>query len=168
MFMDSGLEMSWLWGTGIAGVLVGTACGIGIGLLLRRGHRQRVAELENELARLQSDFDGYRDKVNQHFLTTSELVQKMTDSYRDVYEHLAAGSEQLCRSPVTTPSLDFTEQPVLEHPEQEPPAREGSVNESSDIEKDLVEDTDGDTFLGDAPHVPHLDPDETLTPPRSP
>ena len=168
MFMDSGLEMSGLWAIGIACVLVGTACGIGIGMLLRRGHRQRAAELESELAQLQSDFDGYRDKVNQHFLTTSELVQKMTDSYRDVYEHLATGSEQLCRSPVTTPSLDFTEQPVLEHPEQEPPAHQPEAKQFSDSETDRAEDSDDDTFLGDAPNVPRLDPDEKVTPPRSP
>lgn len=161
--MDSGLEMSWLWGIGIAGVVIGTACGIGIGLLLRSGHRQRVAELENELAQLQSDFDGYREKVNQHFLTTSELVQKMTDSYRDVYEHLATGSEQLCRSPVSTPSLDFTQQPVLEHPDQEAPAHDSGAGEPGDAETAPMEDDDSDTFLGDAPHVPRLAPDETVS-----
>jgi uncharacterized membrane-anchored protein YhcB (DUF1043 family) len=163
MFMDSGLEMSWLWGIGIAGVVIGTACGVGVGLLLRSGHRRRVVELENELAQVQSDFDGYRDKVNQHFLTTSELVQKMTDSYRDVYAHLATGSEQLCRSPVTTPSLDFTEQPVLEHPDQEPPAREPAADELRPAGTAATEDTDSDTFLGDAPNVPRLDPDESVS-----
>ena len=101
--MDSGLGMSWLWGIGLASFAAGVACGLGIGFLLR-GSRERIAELEQELTDLQSHFDGYREQVNRHFLTTSELVQKMTDSYRDVYEHLATGSEKLCRTPLT---VDF-------------------------------------------------------------
>lgn len=159
--MDSGLGMSWLWGIGLASFAAGIACGLGIGFLLR-GSRERIAELEQELTDLQSHFDGYREQVNRHFLTTSELVQKMTDSYRDVYEHLATGSEKLCRTPVATPSLDFTQQPVLEHPQPETSDYQPGEGEFSDAETDPLDDAESDTCLGDAPHVPHLETGEPV------
>ena len=164
--MDSGFDLSWVWGIGIAGFAFGLACGLAAGYLMR-GNRQRVEELEEELSGLRRQFDGYREQVNQHFLTTSELVQKMTDSYRDVYEHLAAGSEKLCRAPVDAPSLDFTRQPVLESDAQTPAPEEPGAQEFSDAETDPLRDNENDSCMGDAPHVPHLET-EQRTSPRTP
>jgi uncharacterized membrane-anchored protein YhcB (DUF1043 family) len=94
-------------------------------------------------------------------------VQKMTDSYRDVYEHLAAGSEKLCRDPVDAPSLDFTRQPVLESDAQTPVPEEPGAQEFSDAETDPLRDNENDSCMGDAPHVPHLET-EQRTSPRTP
>ena len=156
--------MSWTWAFGIAIFALGLACGAGLGLLLR-GSRRRARELEQELDELRRRFDGYREQVNQHFLTTSELVQKMTDSYRDVYEHLARGSEALCRNPVDTPSLDFTRQAVLEKKEDETAADEPEApREFSDAETDPLQESENDSCLGDAPNVPRLETEEPINP----
>jgi uncharacterized membrane-anchored protein YhcB (DUF1043 family) len=165
--MESGYDLSWIWGIGLAGFAAGIACGLAISLLLR-GNRQRVEELERELAALHQQFDGYRDQVNRHFLTTSELVQKMTDSYRDVYEHLAAGSAALCQNPVATPSLDFTRQPVLENPAPSPSLDESGAEKSADAETDPLQDAESDTVMGDAPYVPRLETEEPVSRRRTP
>lgn len=160
--MDSGYALSWVWGTGLVGFAAGIACGLAISLLFR-GHRQRVEELEQELSVLQQQFDGYREQVDRHFLTTSELVQKMTDSYRDVYAHLAAGSAALCQKPVTTPSLDFTRQPVLECPPQNRSDEAADAEQSVDAETDPSRDEECDTCMGDAPNVPHLENEQPVS-----
>jgi uncharacterized membrane-anchored protein YhcB (DUF1043 family) len=159
--MDSSYTLNWVWAIGIIGFVAGIVCGLAIGFALR-GSRQRVAALERELADLHQQFDRYRNQVHGHFLTTSELVQKMTDSYRDVYEHLAAGSAALCQNPVTTPSLDFTRQPVLENPQT--PPDEPATEKSADAETDPLQDAESDTFLGDAPYVPRLETEEPVNP----
>jgi uncharacterized membrane-anchored protein YhcB (DUF1043 family) len=161
--MDSSYTLNWVWAIGFVGFAAGIACGWAIGLLLR-GNRQRVEALKQELAGLRRQFDAYRDQVNRHFLTTSELVQKMTDSYRDVYEHLAAGSEALCRNPVTPPSLDFTRQPVLENPAPGPSGEAPDAEKSADAETDPLLDAESDTCMGDAPYVPRLETEEPVNP----
>lgn len=163
--------MTLAWQVGIIGFALGVGCGFGIAYLMR-GNRRRVEELEQELDTLRQRFDGYREQVNRHFLTTSELVQKMTDSYRDVYEHLAQGSEQLCRNPLDTPSLDFTQQPVLEKPDEVPqPLGAADADEAPQPDKDSTKefsdaetDTGGDNddYLGDAPNVPSLETEEPV------
>jgi len=164
--MESGVYSGWSWAIGLIGFALGVALGAAAMLMLR-GSRKRVHELEEELAGLQQHFDDYRQQVNQHFRTTSELVQKMTDSYRDVYEHLASGSQALCQTRLGNPSLDFTQQPVLDDktPQAPPPHDE----EFTDAETDPLQEAMTDTCMGDAPCVPHLDIDTQQTAsPRTP
>ena len=149
--MESGMDLSWAWGIGLIGFAFGVACGVGIGYLTLCNSR-RSQLLQEKCETLQREFDAYRSQVGQHFQRTSELVQKMTESYREVYEHLATGSQALCQSPVTTPRLDIPDQPVLES------AKTGQAPESfSDAETNGVNETDTDDYLGDSPHVPTLD-----------
>lgn len=152
--MESGIELSWAWGIGLIGFAFGVACGVGIGYLTLCSSR-RSQLLQEKCDTLQREFDAYRDQVGQHFQRTSELVQKMTDSYREVYEHLASGSQALCQSPVATPRLDIPDQPVLETTKTSAPPES-----FSDAETDGVNDTDSDDYLGDSPHVPTLDMQE--------
>jgi len=60
----------------------------------------RISELEQQLQDLQRSHARYKDEVSEHFSTTAGLVQQMTDSYRDVYQHLAAGAQDLCSGEV--------------------------------------------------------------------
>jgi uncharacterized membrane-anchored protein YhcB (DUF1043 family) len=149
--MESGMDLSWAWGMGLIGFAFGVACGVGIGYLtLCNSRRSQV--LQEKCDALQREFDAYRSEVGQHFQRTSQLVQKMTDSYREVYEHLATGSQALCQNPVSTPRLDIPDQPVLES------AGTSQAAESfSDAETNAPNETDSDDYLGDSPHVPTLD-----------
>ena len=149
--MESGIDLSWTWGIGLIGFAFGVACGVGIGYLTLSNSR-RSQLLQEKCDALQREFDAYRGQVGQHFHRPSELVQKMTDSYREVYEHLATGSQALCQNPVSTPRLDIPDQPVLESA-----APSQAAESFSDAETDAPNETDTDDYLGDSPHVPTLD-----------
>ncbi|MGD2075721.1 MAG: DUF1043 family protein [Gammaproteobacteria bacterium] len=149
--MESGIGLSWAWGIGLIGFAFGVACGVGIGYVALCNNR-RTQQLQERCDALQQEFDNYRSEVGQHFLRTSELVQKMTDSYREVYEHLATGSQALCQNPVSPPRLDIPDRPVLDT------ARDRKPTEAfSDTETDALNEPDTDDYLGDSPHVPTLD-----------
>jgi uncharacterized protein len=164
--MDSGFDSSWVWTIGLIGFVSGLALGSGIGILLRGG-RRRVQQLEEQLGTLEREFDSYRRQVARHFHTTSELVQKMTDSYRDVYEHLATSSQQLCQTELDHPNLDFTRQPLLD---STPAANTEAPRdqEFGDAETDPLQEAQDETCMGDAPRVPRLDIDEQPASSRTP
>lgn len=157
--MESGFSLSWAWGIGLISFAFGLAFGI-VGAYLTTGNRQRIEELESRLASTQQKFDSYREQVSQHFLKTSDLVQKMTSSYRDVYEHLASGSQALCEEPVATPQLDIPQQPVLgseSSSDQDKRAEpETAENEFTDAETDPLKTSEDDVCLGDAPNIPDI------------
>src|SRR5690606_8589812 len=56
----------------------------------------RVRQLEEKLAALQTEHEEYKQSVHNHFTTTARLFHNLTDSYRDVYNHLAGGAQALC------------------------------------------------------------------------
>lgn len=152
-----GTETSWLWAVGLITSAIGLIIGAGIGYLLG-GDKKQVKLLEDALNKLESEFNGYRSQVGEHFLQTSRLVEKMTSSYRDVYEHLASGSEKLCQDPVTTPRLEFPETTDIgktpeagNEEDQSPPPKS-----FSDAETDNSPDYELDETMGEAPRVPDL------------
>jgi len=169
--MTSGMESGWMWAIGLIVFAVGIACGAGLVLALS-GSGRRAAELQDKLDRLQQEFAAYRDQVEQHFRKTSELVQTMTESYRNVYEHLATGSQALCQDPVSTPQLDIPQNAMLDtesdsNEDGEPTDTDNDM--FSDAETDTLDELD-DAGLGDAPRVPKLDGlySETRTTPQPP
>ena len=70
----------------------------------RTGSRAgRVRELESTLdevradsQRLHEELEGYRKRVAEHFIESSEKLHDLTVQYRSVYEHLARGAVELC------------------------------------------------------------------------
>jgi uncharacterized membrane-anchored protein YhcB (DUF1043 family) len=154
--MASGIDLSWAWAVGFIAFAFGIACGIGVAYLMP-GTRRRAQELQDKLNSLQQKYDSYHEQVGQHFLKTSELVEKMTESYRDVYEHLATGSQALCQTPVNTPRLDIPEHPTLEAGTQTPAADQKTMEGGSEADTGGRDESDSDAFLGDAPRVPSLD-----------
>jgi len=156
--MTSGIGSNWVWIAGLITFVLGVACGAGLTYLMAGDKRRRAVELQERLDQLQQELDDYREQVGQHFRETSELVQAMTDSYRNVYEHLARGSETLCQN-VSTPRLDLPQQVRLDsEPASDTPADGDAVTEAfSDAETDSVDELDTDALLGDTPRVPNLD-----------
>ncbi|MDH3518842.1 MAG: DUF1043 family protein [Myxococcales bacterium] len=53
-------------------------------------------QTQAELAAARDAFETYRGRVADHFAGTSELLRDLTQRYRGVYAHLAAGAEALC------------------------------------------------------------------------
>ena len=166
--MTIGIGSNWVWVAGLITFALGTACGAGIAYLMAANNRRRAIELQDKLDRLQQELDDYRDQVEQHFRKTSELVQAMTDSYRNVYEHLARGSETLCKDPVSTPRLDIPKQAVLDSAagtETGTLTNDNTVADAfSDAETDSIDDElDTDALIGDTPRVPNMYTEERPT-----
>lgn len=65
----------------------------------------KVTDLESHVQELQRSQAIYREEVSDHFSTTAELIQQMTDSYKEVYQHLANGAQGLCSEEVANKLL---------------------------------------------------------------
>jgi len=102
-----------LWLTGIVCLAAGLVAGLLIGKKVQAGSPARLTELEAQMQELQRHHADYREHVSEHFNTTAELVQQMTESYRDVYQHLATGAQQLCTEDVASKLLPASEQAVF-------------------------------------------------------
>ena len=94
--VESVENMNVLWFIGSLAFLAGILCGAIVYHWLS-GSRSRHGQLETQLDELQQEYKDYQQQVNDHFSTSAHLVNKMTDTYRDIHEHLANGAESLCK-----------------------------------------------------------------------
>lgn len=79
-----------MW-SGIIGVFVGLLLGgtaVWLWISRRGGGGGSVEQLKEENAR-------FREEVNEHFVQTAELINRLTDSYKAVFDHLSDGAERL-------------------------------------------------------------------------
>jgi uncharacterized membrane-anchored protein YhcB (DUF1043 family) len=83
------VEESNIWIIGIVALAIGALIGY---LLGRAGGDTGQQQLED----VQKELESYKSKVAGHFEETADLVNKMTESYRGVYQHLATGAQALC------------------------------------------------------------------------
>jgi uncharacterized membrane-anchored protein YhcB (DUF1043 family) len=85
--------MNWL--IGIATFLAGSAAGA---LLFKiyRSDEAKVKQLETRLQELGEEHENYKSSVHSHFNNTARLLNDMTESYRNVYQHMATGARTLC------------------------------------------------------------------------
>jgi len=56
---------------------------------------EQQRELEQNLQSARKELDKYHQDVALHFAETSQLVNNLTKSYKEVHEHLAKGAIQL-------------------------------------------------------------------------
>jgi uncharacterized membrane-anchored protein YhcB (DUF1043 family) len=157
--------MALNWVVGIIIFALGTAAGIVIARLVLP-HERRCQALEQELAQARKGQTEYRAQVNQHFKKTAELFDEMTDRYRTIYQHLAAGAQQLCEERPQSLQLDLPghQKPEDKTPETSPPLtpdRDATVAPQARPGDDIDE-----SYLGDAPQVPELDEVLEATPKR--
>ena len=90
------------------------AIGGGAGFFIARQIKdKRTLELEQQLQATQSKLTEYQSDVNRHFLKSSLLFNKLTDNYREVYEHLATGAQKLCNEKPLTTALDLPDTKIL-------------------------------------------------------
>lgn len=75
------------------------AAGCVAGWLLRRAFdptEQRQRELERRLHDSELALHDYRARVSEHFRGTAERVNRLTDDYRELHQHLSGGALDLC------------------------------------------------------------------------
>ncbi len=111
--MDSAIQSIWLVGA------VALIFGIVVGLLVARGSssaRSKEALIE-ELNDVRREFEDYKIDVSSHFSKTADLVNNLTNSYRDVHQHLSNSASQLCSEEQLLISLERPAEPVTEEVE---------------------------------------------------
>ena len=125
---------------------------LGLGFLLGRStspQGQKNRELESQLDRALQDKKAYEDEVVEHFSNTAALVNKLTQSYRDVHDHLAVGASTLCKDQGPVPlekigqASSGTEipaeladiQPPLDYAPKSSPDETGMLNEEFGLER---------------------------------
>lgn len=130
---------------GLLGLLLGWAAGKRSSADARK-HR----ELTLRLDRVMQDKKAYEDDVVEHFSETAKLLNNLTESYREVHNHLAQGANELCqgKGPVSLDHLQSRRdpdripgnlthlQPPLDYAPKTSPDEKGMLNEEFGLERD--------------------------------
>ncbi len=82
------------WPAVIAAFAAGCALGAVLFGVMSRGSRD-ARKLNAELEKAEQKFEAYKASVADHFNTTSELVNDLTQDYVKVYKHLSEGAHRL-------------------------------------------------------------------------
>ncbi len=85
--------MIWLIGLGC--LLSGTILGALL-FKLYLSDEAKVRTLEEQLQALSEEHESYKSNVHNHFNSSAQLLGKLTESYRDVFVHMAEGARTLC------------------------------------------------------------------------
>ncbi|SEJ15522.1 MULTISPECIES: YhcB family protein [unclassified Pseudomonas] len=80
--------------------------GVAIGFFVARALPHAAPNsTQRQLDDVQERFDRYQNEVVTHFNSTANLVQKLSQSYQDVQEHLAEGADRLATDDLTRQRL---------------------------------------------------------------
>lgn len=126
--------------------------GLALGLLMGRRsspESQKYREVERKLDQVLQDKKAYEDEVVEHFSDTAKLLNNLTESYRDVHNHLAQGAANLCQGegPISLDRLeggsDSAEipahladvQPPLDYAPKSSPDETGMLNEEFGLDR---------------------------------
>ena len=128
--------------------------GFSLGLLtsyLRSSRRLENRDLERQLADASATLRQYRQEVSDHYVKTAGLVDALTDSYRELHNHLAEGAASLLDTrgvqPLmhNIPSRDKIEaladpgsyriQPPLDYAPKASPSDKGVLDERFGLDK---------------------------------
>jgi uncharacterized protein len=130
----------------MAGVAIGLVCGA-LGYWWAMASQRRAAGGKS-VAELSAEKEQYQQDVVEHFKTSADLLNEMTDKYRDVYRHMAEGAQRLVPGDNVAPALAALQSGLLAAPGApareatiEPPSAE-DVNLSSDVSAEEITESD--------------------------
>lgn len=83
------MQLGWPY---IGAIVLGVFVGIGLMLLYQRYRKPRSQ------VQLEAEHEKLKEDVLEHFVTTANLVNDMTDSYKAVFDHLNEGAGKLVDS----------------------------------------------------------------------
>ena len=89
----------------LASLVIGLVIGTIIGRSLSSATKQRHT-LTEELRKKDDELKTYQHQVTEHFITTSELVNNLTHSYKEVHQHLADSAMTLTNPEVSNKLLE--------------------------------------------------------------
>ena len=130
---------------GIALLSIGLlAVGAAIGFYLARlGHSAEQAKLDE----VESEFDAYREQVTEHFAETASRFTAIGQQYRELYDHLASGSEALCLTDKIEGSLPFPPADVEQIAADEPEATASEAEPADAVEDETPAEVAADSAL---------------------
>lgn len=83
-------------GAAVLGVIIGYLASKKMGASLKA-----QALLQQQIEELQNQQQNYRSDVSDHFAETAQLFNQLTNSYRNVHNHLAEGAQKLAGESAT-------------------------------------------------------------------
>jgi uncharacterized membrane-anchored protein YhcB (DUF1043 family) len=85
--------MVWLIGLGclLSGAVIGAVM-----YKLMMSDETKIRALEEQLQTLSEEHESYKSNVHNHFSSSAQLLGKLTESYREVFLHMAEGARSLC------------------------------------------------------------------------
>ena len=89
-------EMNNFWSVVSLAFLFGALCGAFI-YHVASGTKSRGDKLAGDLDQLRQEHKEYQQRVGEHFAASAHLINKLTDTYRDVHEHLTNSADDLCK-----------------------------------------------------------------------
>jgi uncharacterized membrane-anchored protein YhcB (DUF1043 family) len=130
-----------------------------LGVLLTRTlspQEQKARTLESKLQDSEKQLTQYQQEVTQHFAQTADLVNSLTQSYKDVHEHLASDALKLANVDISrqllksSESSDLLSEPNMNESEFHPPkdwapktpGSEGTLSESFGLKENSQKDAD--------------------------
>ena len=136
-----------VWVIGLITFVIGLVAGAVIYKFLK-SDEAKVKMLEEQLEALEREHETYKDNVHSHFNNTASLLNNLTDSYRDVYRHIAAGAQSLCPEYIseqlshTARNQESLTRDTFGEQADEPPSppRDYAAKESPDQKGSLAED----------------------------
>jgi hypothetical protein len=109
-----------IWTLFALGIIFAALLGFALGRRQAPGGTAQLKEVEEqheqELAQKQLELEAYQEQVHQHYHKTASLFKEMAGSYKELFDHLSVGYEQLG---------DLSEQRVL-------PERAGALLDGPD------------------------------------
>jgi uncharacterized membrane-anchored protein YhcB (DUF1043 family) len=128
----------------LLGVLIGWMAGRRTSATAKK-HRDLTLKLDQVM----QEKKAYEDDVVEHFEETAQLLGNLTESYRDVHNHLAQGASNLCqgagpaslerlqngRDPAEIPGGLADIQPPLDYAPKNSPDEKGMLNEEFGLER---------------------------------
>ncbi len=113
---------------------------------------QKCRDLAEKLERVVQDKKAYEDEVVEHFTATATLLNNLTESYREVHNHLAHGAATLCqgkgpvsmerlrndRDPAEIPNDLVAPRPPLDYAPKHSPDEKGMLNEEFGLERESL------------------------------
>lgn len=96
-------------------------------------NQQEINDLNNQLADKDAEHQKYREQVAEHIAGSALKFNKITQEYRELYEHLATGAHDLCERRAIPRELSTTHVNILavESPSSAPQL-ESDTNEASE------------------------------------
>lgn len=111
---------------------------------------KKYREIAFKLDQVMQDKKAYEAEVVEHFAQTAMLLNNLTESYREVHNHLAEGAANLChgagpisldrlenrRDPAEIPAHLAQIQPPLDYAPKLSPDEKGMLNEEFGLERE--------------------------------